>query len=115
MRGLMLLIAIAGALVTGGLARAQNTGSTSLNLGTTQVSVSNVNATLIETNRARASVTIENLGTNQVCLGSTNAVTLSTGLCLPGTVGAAVTIPYNGPVWGLAATGATTVAVMDLY
>lgn len=95
-------------------ATAQNTVNVPYNMATTQVSVL-VTATLVETNRSRASVTLENLGANQVCFGGTNAVTLSNGVCLPGTVGAAITIPYAGAVWGIAATGTTTIAVMDLY
>lgn len=111
-----LLVAFAGLfLFAETFAPAQTTIGPPSNMGVAQVSVSAVNATLIETNRSRASVTIENLGTNQVCFGPTNAVTLSNAPCLPGTVGASVTIPYTGPVWGLATTSSTTVAVMDLY
>lgn len=85
------------------------------NLGTPQVSVL-VTATQVAVARKRASVTVENLGTNQVCLGSSAAVTLATGLCLPGTVGASVTMPdYSGPVYGIASGSTTTVSVMDLY
>jgi len=111
-----LLVALAGLfLLAGTLAPAQNYIGNPVNMYTNQISVSAVNATLIEGNRARSSVTIENLGTNQVCFAGTNAVTLSNAPCLPGTVGASVTIPYTGAVWGLATTGSTTVAVMDLY
>ena len=81
---------------------------------TSQVSVL-ATATQVALNRARLSVTVENLGTNQVCFGQTNAVTLANGICLPGTVGAAVTIPFTGAVWGIATSGTTTVAVMDIF
>jgi archaellum component FlaF (FlaF/FlaG flagellin family) len=98
----------------GGAATAQNTINVPQAMSTTQVSVL-VTATLVETNRSRASVTLENLGTNQVCFGPTSAVTLANGICLPGTVGAALTIPFAGAVYGIATTGTTTIAVMDLY
>lgn len=104
----LLLVGLAGST------QAQNTNNVPYNMVTSQVSVL-VTATLVETNRSRASVTVENLGTNQVCFGATNAVTLANGICLPGTVGAAITIPFAGPVWGIATTSTTTVAVMDLY
>ena len=101
-------------LTTPAYAQYYEPGSQAQNFGTAQVSVATT-ATLVETNRVRNSVTIVNLGTNQICLGQTSAVSLTNGLCLPGTVGASVTIPYSGAVWGIAATGATTVSVMDIY
>jgi hypothetical protein len=113
-RGLWLLAALIGVVFAANWPHAQTYIGVPLNMGTTQVSVATT-PTLVEANRQRASVTLENLGTNQVCFGQTSAVSLSNGICLPGTVGAAVTIPYIGPIWGIATTSATTIAVMDLY
>ena len=112
-RGLWFL-PLARALLSPWIVRAQTFHTGVQTLNTKQVSVATT-ATQVAINRARLSVTVENLGTNMVCFGQTNAVTLANGICLPGTVGAAVTIPFTGAVWGIATSSATTVAVMDLF
>jgi len=106
--GLALILLLAGPLS----APAQELKTN--NFASSQVSVLTT-ATQVALNRQRASVTVVNMGTNQVCFGSSNTVTLANGVCIPGTVGASITIPYNGQVWGIAQTSATTVSVMDLY
>ena len=64
----------------------------------------------------RQSITIQNLGTTIVWLGSQSTGLLATnGFQLPGTIGATVTIPTTAAVYGLAATGTATVAILETY
>lgn len=85
------------------------------NLATNQVSVA-ATATLVVAARAgRDSVTVENHGTTDVYVGSSSGVTTSTGILLPGTKGAAITLSYSGAVYAIVATGTQTVSYAEGY
>lgn len=88
----------------------------SATLATAQVSV-NTTATLIAAARSgRNAITVTNItGAQQVFIGATAGVTTATGTLLPATVGASITLPYAGAVYGIASTAAQTVSVAETY
>jgi len=93
----------------------QSKGSTTL--ATNQVTVATT-ATLVIAARAagRNAVTITNItGAQPSYYGPTNAVTAANGHFLPGTVGASITLPYSGAVYGIAVTAAQTVSFAETY
>lgn len=83
-------------------------------IATTQVGVAATSTLVSAARLGRNAVTVENLGTTAVYLGA-SGVTAATGLLLPGSVGATVTIPTSGAVYGVAATGTQSVAVLETY
>lgn len=84
------------------------------NIATSQVTA-NATATQLAAQRTgRGAITIMNLGTTPVYLGAAG-VTASTGILLPGTAGASVTIPTSAAVFGVASTGTQGVAVLETY
>lgn len=83
-------------------------------VATAQVGVA-ASSTLVAAARlGRNAVTVQNLGTTAVYLGP-SGVTTATGLLLPGSVGASVTIPTSAAVYGVAATGTQSVAVLETF
>lgn len=62
----------------------------------------------------RTAITIENTGTVAVYIGNSN-VTTTTGMLLPGVVGASITIAFSGAVYGIAATGTEPVTVLEKF
>lgn len=94
--------------------------TTVANVATGQVSVGST-ATLIVPSRigapgtGRAAVIITNIGTTDVYIGFNNTVTTGNGDLLTGTKGAFVTIPYDGAIWGIVASGSQTVSFMEVY
>jgi len=84
------------------------------NLNTNQVSVGLTATQIAAARSARGAITIVNHGTNPVYIG-TGSVSATTGLLLPGVVGASVTLPYNGQVSGIATGGAQTVSFLETY
>ncbi len=71
--------------------------------------------TLIVAQRAgRDTVVIENHGTTNVFLGN-GSVTVSTGLLLPGVVGASVAIETTEAIYGIVATGTQAVSSVETY
>jgi len=63
---------------------------------------------------ARISATIENTGTTAVYVGA-SGVTTSTGMLLPGIVGASLTINTTAALYCIVATGTETVTVLETY
>lgn len=84
------------------------------NHATAQASVSTTAAQVIAARLNRGSLTIENLSTTPVYLGA-SGVTTSTGFLLPGTVGAMVTIPTQGAVYGVVGTGTGSIAILETF
>jgi len=83
-------------------------------LATGQVSVG-ATATAIAAARAgRHQITVTNDSTTDVFLGGLG-VTASTGVMLPGTKGASVTLPFTGALYGIVASGTETVSFTELY
>lgn len=82
-----------------------------------QVSVA-TSATLIAAARtvapARKLLIVVNTTTTAVYVGG-SGVTTSTGLLLPGVVGASLTVPYTGALYGIVASGSATVTEAETY
>lgn len=81
---------------------------------TNQVLVAATATLIVPQNTGRRSVLITNLGTVAVYLGSSNGVTTGTGQILPGVVGASISIPQTGPVWGISSGAAQAVSYLDV-
>lgn len=86
--------------------------STGFNTGQAIVAAT---ATLIVSQRAgRDTVVIENHGTTNVFIGKSN-VTTSTGLLLPGVVGASVAIETTEALYGIVGTGTQAVSFIENF
>ena len=81
---------------------------------TNQVTVQSTATLIVAQNTGRKAVVITNLGTTAVYIGSSSSVTTSNGQLLPGVVGASISIPQTGPVWGIAASSTEAVSFMDI-
>lgn len=86
----------------------------STTLNTNQVSVTSAGVLIVAARDPRNSVTVENLGTVAVYLGN-SGVTTTTGFLLPGVVGASVTFPFAGAVYGVVASTSQSVAFAETY
>lgn len=76
----------------------------------------NTGPTLIIAARAgRANVTVENTGNVGVFIGPTSAVTVTNGMLLPGVIGASITLPYTGALYGVTAAGSQVLTLYELY
>lgn len=84
------------------------------NLGTQQEVVASTPTLLIAANLARVGVMITNLGTVDVFIGNAN-VTAATGSLLPGTKGAAMSLPFLGAVYAITGGGTQSVCVLEVY
>ncbi len=62
---------------------------------------------------ARSSITITNTAATAVYLGG-SGVTTATGLLLPATIGASVTLNFSGALYGVVTTGSVTVSYAAL-
>jgi hypothetical protein len=91
-----------------------STNAGSSNFATAQVSVTTGNTTIATLRAGRFAITVINTGTNQVFLGVTG-VSITTGVVLPGVVGASVTIPTSAAVFGTVASGTQTVCVLETF
>lgn len=81
-----------------------------------QVIVDNVTPTLIAASReGREAITIVNMGTIELFIGPDSSVTTADGMPIIGTNGAALTIPTEAEVWGIALTGPQTVGVLETF
>jgi len=78
-----------------------------------QVSAGTTSTQIVAARSGRMAVTIVNGGTNDVFIGVTG-VTITTGVLLPGTKGASVTIPTQAAVFGVAAV-AQTVSFIETF
>ena len=95
---------------------------TAQNLSTSQVTVGTT-ATLIlparlsppqGTTGVRYAITLVNLGTNPLYFGPTSGVTTSNGVLLAGAIGASITIPYAGALYGIGAVS-QAISVMETF
>lgn len=91
---------------------ATNAGSASI--ATAQVSVTTGNITVVAARAGRFEATIINHGTTAVFLGVTG-VSITTGIFLPGVVGASVTLPTAAAIFGTVASGTQTVSVLETF
>lgn len=82
-------------------------------IATGQVSVGTGNTQVIAARSGRQAVTITNLGTGVVYLGNTGVLS-TTGMILPGVIGASITIPTQGAVFGIAPV-AQSVAFLETF
>ncbi len=81
---------------------------------TNQVSVAATATLIVGQNRERHSVLITNLGTTAIYIGNSSAVTTSNGQFLPGVVGASISIPTAGPIYGISSGSAQSVSYLDV-
>lgn len=79
-----------------------------------QVSVAATATQIAASRTGRNLIDVVNTTTTAVYLGG-SGVTTSTGLLLPGIVGASVTIPFTGALYGIVATGTATVTEAETY
>ncbi len=84
------------------------------NLGAVQVSVGASPTLLIGYNPNRVGVLVTQFGTTDVFIGNDD-VTTSTGSLLPGTKGAALSLPFFGAVYGVTSGGSQTVSVLEIF
>jgi hypothetical protein len=83
-------------------------------IAASQVSIGTSATLAADARPTRSAVTIENTGTTAVYIG-TSDVTTTTGMLLPGVVGASITINSRAPIYGVVATGTATVTILDTY
>ncbi|HEY7298559.1 MAG TPA: hypothetical protein VH684_11540 [Xanthobacteraceae bacterium] len=86
----------------------------SANISTAQVSVGTSATQIVSARAGRNQLVIANHGTTAVYIGGSGVAT-STGILLPGTVGATITIPTSAAVYGIVASGSQTVGVLEGY
>ena len=81
---------------------------------TSQVSVATTVTLIASANPYRKSIKITNVtGTQLVWIGFTNAVSSTTGDYLHSVAGSNTTLAVSGQIWGIAATGAQTVSILE--
>ncbi len=86
-----------------------------INIATSQVTVA-ATATQVTTQRnGRSQLTVINLGTTAVYCAGSSAVTTANGALLPGVLGASLTIPYQGTLYCIAATGTQPVSIFETF
>lgn len=84
------------------------------NMATGQVSVGNT-PTLIAASRAgRLGITIENLGVVDIFIGN-SGVSITTGMLLSGVKGAAMSLLFNGAIYGIVSAGTQSVSVLEVF
>lgn len=81
---------------------------------TSQVTVAATATLILAGADGRDEVTIEQLGTTPVYIGKAG-VTTSTGLLLPGVIGASLTLPATTSIYGITASGTQAVAVLVTF
>lgn len=84
------------------------------NLATAQVTVG-TSATLLAALRSgRNAITVENAATTAVYIGGIG-VTIANGFLLPGVVGASITIPFQGALYGIVAASTEVVTILETF
>ncbi len=83
-------------------------------IATAQVTVANTSTLIAATRSGRNAITIVNSGTTPVYIGVTG-VTTATGVLLPGSVGAALTLPTTAAVYGVVASSTQAVSYVETY
>jgi hypothetical protein len=71
-------------------------------------------AQIVATRTGRQSVTMVNHGTVDVWVGP-SGVTSGTGILLPGTRGAAITIESSAAIFAVTSSGSQTISFMEIY
>lgn len=84
------------------------------NLDAVQVTVTGAATLLIGYNPNRVGVLVTNMGTTDIFIGNAD-VTAATGSLLPGTKGAALSLPFYGAVYGITSGGSQSVSVLEIY
>lgn len=105
-------------LYTTSVGQGGSTGTSGFaNFATSQVVANTSTANqLVAARTGRGAVTITNItGAQQVFLGTSAAVTTGTGTLLPATVGASITIPTTAAIFGISATAAQTVSILETF
>ena len=90
------------------------TVASAANFAPAQVVVGNTSTLIAALRIGRASVTVENNGATAVYLGNAT-VSVTTGVLLPGVLGASITLPTSAAVYGVVASGNQTVSKYELY
>lgn len=90
----------------------RDTGFTTLAHG--QISVGTTATVIAAARSGRGPITIVNGGTTDVFIGNSN-VTTTTGVLLPGTKGASITLSCQTAVYGIVGTGTQTVSFIEAY
>jgi hypothetical protein len=106
-----------GAYTTNGYLAALKAGVTiasPANFTPGQASVGATATLIVAARTGRNTVVIENTGTTPVYLGGPG-VTTSTGLLLPGVLGASLTLPVSAAIYGVVASGTQTVTEAETY
>lgn len=84
-------------------------------IATAQVSVATTATQIAAARTGRKAITVVNVtGAQQVYVGGAG-VTTTTGVLLPAAIGASITIPFSGALFGIAVTAAQTVSVLETY
>jgi len=90
--------------------------ASSSTLATKQVDVATTATQIVAARTGRNAITVTNkTGSQQVYVGPTSAVTATTGQLLPAGVGASITLPYTGALFGIAVSATQTVTVAETY
>lgn len=83
-------------------------------LATNQATIATTATQIAAARSGRGSITITNLGTTDVFIGLAG-VTTATGLLLAGVKGTAITVHYNGAIYGIVGTGTQAVSYAETY
>ena len=110
-----LLYDAAGNIVGAANPLAVGAAPSAANFAPSQVSVAATATLIVAARSGRLTITVTNMSTTAVYLGGTSGVTTGTGLLLPGTVGATITLAYSGALYGIVATGTENVNAYELY
>lgn len=90
------------------------TGIAANSLATAQATVGTSATQIVAARGSRVAVTIVNSGTTDVFVGAAG-VTATTGILLPGTKGASITIPTNAAIFGVVGTGTQVVSALETF
>ncbi len=82
---------------------------------TGQVSVANTATQIVAARATRREVLIVQGGTTDVYIGYSSGVTTATGVLLPGSAGAALTLKTTSAVYGIVASGTDSVCYAEEY
>ena len=83
------------------------------NLDVAQIAIGAGPTTIITANPNRVGILITNLGTTDIFIGNKD-VTVTTGSLLPGIRGAALSLPFLGDTFGVAAMSGS-VSILEVY
>jgi hypothetical protein len=84
------------------------------NFATSQATVGSTATLIVAQRSGRDTVVVENTGTTDVYLGN-STVTTTSGLLLPGVIGASVAIETTDAVYGVVASGTQKVCAVENF